>query len=320
MGIRIRYARLVPGTEKGDVDHMRRLITRNTVCLVGSAPSFPHGIVDPIEAIGELGVKYGIPVHVDACLGGFVVAFMEEAGCPLPERFDFRVDGVTSISCDTHKYGFAPKGSSIVMYRNKKLRRYQMTSSPNWPGGVYASPTIAGSRPGNIVAGTWAALMYHGREGYVATAKAIVETTRHITKECADIPGLKVVGEPLVSVVAFASEKFDVFRLFQMMTERHWELNNLQFPSAFHLCVTAMHTKEKDGRRYIAERFITDMRELCAELMKDPSAKPTGSAALYGTTQEIPDRSIIADVSKMYFDAYYNTDAKADYEKAVGGQ
>ena len=116
--------------------------------LVGSAPQFPHGTMDDIEAIGALGVRYNIPVHVDACLGGFLIAFMDEAGFAL-KPFDFRVSGVTSISADTHKYGYAPKGSSIVMYRNSSYRNYQYFCYPDWPGGIYGTPTITGSRAGD---------------------------------------------------------------------------------------------------------------------------------------------------------------------------
>eukprot|EP00755_Sulcionema_specki_P005538 Sspe_Gene.33022::Locus_16158_Transcript_2_2_Confidence_0.667_Length_1993::g.33022::m.33022/K01634/SGPL1, DPL1; sphinganine-1-phosphate aldolase len=304
--ILIHHARVDPQTGKADVSHMRSLVNRNTICLVGSAPGFPHGIVDPIEDIAALALSHGIPMHVDACLGGFVIAFMEKAGYPLPLRFDFAVPGVTSISCDTHKYGFAPKGNSVIMYRNRELRRYQMHSQPNWPGGIYASPTIAGSRPGNVIAGTWAALMYHGMDGYVQSTKDIIETTRMIAAEAREFPGLTIIGEPLVSVIAFTSDRFDVFRLFQLMTERHWDLNNLQYPSSFHLCVTRMHTKTRDGERYIARRFLKDLRECCEILSRDPNSKPTGAAALYGTSQAVPDRSIIGDVAKMYFDAYYD--------------
>ncbi|KAJ9446962.1 Sphingosine-1-phosphate lyase [Diplonema papillatum] len=143
--IRARKARVDPETCKVDMAHLRSLITSNTVALVASAPQYPHGIVDPIEQIAALGVKHGIPVHVDACLGGFLLPFMRAAGFDLGEGFDFRVAGVTSISCDTHKYGFAPKGSSVILYRSRDIRKYQMHAVPDWPGGIYASPIISGT-------------------------------------------------------------------------------------------------------------------------------------------------------------------------------
>ena len=158
----IRHVGVDPKTQKVDLGAMRRAISASTCMLVGSAPQFPHGSVDDIRGIAGLGVKYGIPVHVDACLGGFLIAFMEEAGFPL-EPFDFRVKGVTSISADTHKYGYAPKGSSVVLYSRPEFRRQQWFSVGDWPGGIYATSTIGGSRAGGIIAACWASLMYYGR-------------------------------------------------------------------------------------------------------------------------------------------------------------
>ena len=142
---------------KVDVNAVRRLINPNTVLLVASAPNFPHGIVDDVPALSRLATKYKIPLHVDCCLGSFVIALLKKAGFPSPYEeeggFDFRQPGVTSISVDTHKYGFAPKGNSVLLYRNKSYRSYQYFIYPDWSGGVYASPSVAGSRPGALIAG-----------------------------------------------------------------------------------------------------------------------------------------------------------------------
>lgn len=151
---------------------MKSYINENTCMLVGSAPHFPHGVIDPIEDLSKLAVKYNIPLHVDACLGGFLIVFMREAGYPLPP-FDFSLPGVTSISCDTHKYGYTPKGSSLVMYRNSEYRKHQYFSAVDWPGGIYASPTFAGSRPGSLIAMTWATLAHIGHQGYIKITKVI---------------------------------------------------------------------------------------------------------------------------------------------------
>eukprot|EP01061_Rhynchopus_euleeides_P026627 TRINITY_DN4341_c0_g1_i1.p1 TRINITY_DN4341_c0_g1~~TRINITY_DN4341_c0_g1_i1.p1 ORF type:complete len:547 (+),score=211.45 TRINITY_DN4341_c0_g1_i1:82-1722(+) len=301
-GLEIRHARIDPETCKVDLEHMRSLITPNTVALVASAPHFPHGIIDPVEDIAKMGFAKGIPVHVDACLGGFVIAFMEKAGLELDEKFDFRVKGVTSISCDTHKYGFSPKGSSTILYRSTHLRRYQMHSQPNWPGGIYASPTISGSRAGNIIAGTWAAMVAHGEAGYVKEARAIVLSARYIAEELSKIPGIKVLGKPLASVVAFASDDFDVYRMVTYLGARHWDLNVLQYPSALHICCTKLHAAE-DMKH--AKRFVADVTAGAAECMANPKAPATGGAALYGTSQSIPDRNLIGEFAKTFFDAYY---------------
>lgn len=151
---------------------MRSYINGNTCMIVGSAPHFPHGAIDPIEDLSKLAVKYDIPLHVDACLGGFLIAFMADAGFKLPV-FDFRLPGVTSISCDTHKYGYTPKGSSVIMYKNKDYRKYQYFSAIEWTGGIYVSPTFAGSRAGSIIAMTWATLAHIGHKGYVKITKVL---------------------------------------------------------------------------------------------------------------------------------------------------
>ena len=301
-GLKIRHARMDPDTCKVDMKHMKSLVNSNTIALVASAPHFPHGIVDPVEEVCALGLSWGIPVHVDACLGGFIIAFMEKAGLELDERFDFRVEGVTSISCDTHKYGFAPKGSSCILYRNAALRKYQMHSQPNWPGGVYASPTIAGSRVGNVVAGTWAAMLSHGENGYVEETRNIVTTARFIADGLAKAPGVKVLGKPLASVVAFTSEDFDIYRMVTFLVDRHWDMSVMQFPSALHICVTRIHTLDEMKH---AKRFIADVAEAAQEFMKTKDQKAEGGAAIYGTSQSVPDRSVISDVTSMYFDAYY---------------
>merc|ERR1712141_161380 len=178
---------------------MRRAISSRTCMLVGSSPSFPHGIIDPIEDISKLGVQYNIPVHVDACLGGFLVPFMEEAGFSLP-LFDFRLPGVTSISCDSHKYGFAPKGSSCVLYKNKEYRQFQYFLQPDWPGGIYASPSFAGSRAGAIIAACWATMRLYGRLGYVESTRKIISTQIRITEELQEMDGIFIYGDPKVSV------------------------------------------------------------------------------------------------------------------------
>ncbi|KAF6031275.1 SGPL1 [Bugula neritina] len=290
-----------PVTMKVDVRKMKKLITRNTCMLVGSTPDFPTGVMDPIEEISALGAKYNIPVHVDACLGGFLIPFMEKAGYPLP-LFDFRLPGVTSISCDTHKYGFAPKGSSVVLYSSVEMRRYQYYVITDWPGGIYATPTFGGSRPGAIIAACWATMVHYGETGYINTTRKIIDTARYIKQEVAEIPGLFVYGDPLVSVIAIGSLDFNIFRLTEALTKRGWSLNALQFPSCFHICCTLLHTLPG-----VADEFLADVRECTAVIMADPQQKATGMAALYGMSQTIPDRSLVGELVMEYLDALYDT-------------
>ncbi|NXD14653.1 SGPL1 lyase, partial [Nothocercus nigrocapillus] len=287
-----------------DVQAMRRAISKNTAMLVCSAPQFPHGIMDPIEEVAKLAVEHKIPFHVDACLGGFLIAFMEKAGFPLKCRFDFRVKGVTSISADTHKYGYAPKGSSVVLYRDKTYRSYQYFVAPDWQGGIYASPTIAGSRAGGIIAACWATLMHIGESGYVEATKRIITTARYLESELRKIDSIFIFGKPEVSVLSIGSDTFDIYRLSNLLASKGWNLNILQFPPSIHLCITQLHT-----RPGVADRFLRDVKDSVEEIMKDVHAKTTGMGAIYGMAQSIPDRSLVAEISLAYLDGLYSTDA-----------
>jgi sphinganine-1-phosphate aldolase len=181
LGIKLLHA---PVDDSGSViiEKLAAAINPNTIMIAGSTPSFPHGSIDNIPELAKLALKHDIGLHVDSCLGGFLIPFMEDAGYPLPFATDFRVKGVTSISCDTHKYGFAPKGSSVILYHSKDLRRYQYFLQTDWPGGVYGSPTMAGSRPGALSAGCWASMVYFGHSGYVESTKKIISASRKIKK------------------------------------------------------------------------------------------------------------------------------------------
>ncbi|XP_033698360.1 sphingosine-1-phosphate lyase 1 isoform X2 [Tursiops truncatus] len=286
-----------------DVQAMRRAISRNTAMLVCSAPQFPHGVIDPVPEVAKLAVKYKIPLHVDACLGGFLIVFMEKAGYPLEHPFDFRVKGVTSISADTHKYGYAPKGSSVVLYSDKKYRHYQFFVDTDWQGGIYASPTIAGSRPGGISAACWAALMYFGESGYVEATKQIIKTTRFLKSELENIKGIFVFGNPQLSVIALGSHDFDIYRLFNLMNAKGWSLNQLQFPPSIHFCITLVHT-----RKQVATQFLKDIRESVTQIMKNPKAKTTGMGAIYGMAQATVDRNLVAELSSVFLDSLFSTD------------
>jgi len=298
-GIKIIHIPVDEKTRRVDVKKVRSAISRNTIALVGSAPSFPHGVIDPIEELAALARAYDIGMHVDSCLGGFLTIFMRDAGFDVPPC-DFSVPGVTSISADTHKYGFAPKGSSVLMWRNKKWRSYQYFTTSDWPGGLYFSPAMAGSRSGGIIATTWVALMYHGKKSYVESTRRIVETTRWIQEEIRKTPHLFVYGTADTSVVGFGSNDFNILRLSSYLSKKGWNLSNLQFPSSIHICVTLVHTKGDSARE-----LIQDIRQGVEEIMKNPNEKAEGVAALYGTAQQIPDRSIIHDVGKLILDVSF---------------
>ncbi|XP_068183598.1 sphingosine-1-phosphate lyase 1 isoform X2 [Antennarius striatus] len=301
-GMKLVHIPLDKNTMKVDVKAMKRAISKNTAMLVCSAPQFPHGIIDPIEEVSKLAVRYKLPLHVDACLGGFLIVFMNKAGYPLAP-FDFRLKGVTSISADTHKYGYAPKGSSVILYSDKKYRQYQYFVAPDWQGGIYASPSIAGSRPGGIIAACWATMMHMGENGYINATKKIIGTARKIRNAVSKMNGVFVFGNPEVSVVAIGSDVFDIFRLSNALTSKGWNLNTLQYPSSIHICCTVLHTQEG-----VADQFICDVREQVAIILKNPKEKTTGLGAIYGMAQSIPDRSMVTEISRGFLDCLYSTE------------
>uniref|UniRef100_A0AAQ4S9M3 sphinganine-1-phosphate aldolase n=1 Tax=Gasterosteus aculeatus aculeatus TaxID=481459 RepID=A0AAQ4S9M3_GASAC len=312
-GMKLVHVALDKNTMQVDVTAMKRAINKNTAMLVCSTPQFPHGIMDPVEEVAKLAVRYNIPMHVDACLGGFLIVFMAKAGFPLAP-FDFRVKGVTSISADTHKYGYAPKGSSVILYSDTKYRHYQYFVAPDWQGGIYASPSVAGSRPGGIIAACWATMMHMGEDGYVNATKKIVSTTRKIQKEISKIKGVFVFGEPKVSVVAIGSNDFDIFRLSNALTSKGWNLNTLQYPSSIHICCTVLHTQSG-----VADRFIRDVKEQVAIIMKNPKEKTTGMGAIYGMAQSIPDRSMVTEISRGFLDCLYSTEVAKSNTSHMNG-
>ena len=281
---------------------MRHFITSNTIVLVGSVPQFPHGTVDPVKEYAKLAQYYGIYMHVDCCLGGFLAPFAEKAGFDFPV-FDFRLEGVTSISADTHKYGFSPKGSSVIMYSNRELRMKQFFTAMEWPGGAYGTPTIAGSRPGAIIAATWATMMYFGEEGYVEATRKIVSTTQKIESGLRNIPGLYVMGKPELSVVAVGSRDFNIYRLSSEMKKKGWYLCDLQKPPGVHLAVTMLHTQEG-----VAERFVTDARQCVEVIKKNEDGNVTGMGAMYGSTSKIPDRSMVTEIALSFMELIYKAE------------
>lgn len=302
------------------IPSVRRLINPNTILLVGSAPNFPHGIVDDIPALSRLAISYKIPLHVDCCLGSFVIAFLKKAGFPSPYEeqggFDFRLPGVTSISVDTHKYGFAPKGNSVVLYRNRALRSYQYFILPEWSGGVYASPSIAGSRPGALIAGCWSSLMAIGESGYRESCHLIVSAAKKFENAIREDPvlsrELKVIGAPMVSVVAFATATadMDIYDIADAMSAKGWHLNALQSPPAMHVAFTVPTANAID-------QLLADLTEIVEiERAKAEERRRLGekvekergdTSALYGVAGSIPDKSIVSRLAEGFLDTLYVT-------------
>ncbi len=282
---------------RADVAATKKAITKNTICVVGSAVSFPHGVVDPIEELSELARKRGIGFHTDACLGGFILPWAEKLGYEIPP-FDFRLPGVTSMSADTHKYGYAAKGTSVVLYRNYDLRHYQYYKVADWPGGLYFSPTFAGSRPGALSAACWAAMVSIGENGYMDATRKILETGAKIRAGIESIPELRVLGDPLW-VIAMGSDQLDIYRVLDFMTKRSWNLNGLHKPASVHIAVTLRHTEHG-----VAERFLDDLRA-AVEHTKTQPAEEGGMAPVYGMASTVPVKGLVTDLLERYLDVLY---------------
>ncbi|KAI0645770.1 PLP-dependent transferase [Trametes meyenii] len=301
LGIKVHTIPVHPETRQVDLKRVARAINGNTIMIVGSAINFPDGNQDDIVGLGKLATKHKIGLHVDCCLGSFIMPFLEEAGFPV-QPFDFRVEGVTSISCDTHKYGFAPKGNSVIMYRDAALRRYQYYVNPDWVGGVYASPSIAGSRPGAIIAGTWAALQYMGHSGYLESCKSIVSAAKTIAQRItAEIPELRVLGNPPASVVAFAAahgSDLNVLEVGDAMSKKGWHLNALSEPAAVHIAVTRLTVP-------VVDVLIADLKDAIRDAKLAPSGKGT-MVMLYGLGQSSPVGStMVGHVAEAFLDTMY---------------
>jgi len=283
---------------RADPAAVRDAITDRTVAVVGSAVQFPHGVIDPIEEMAAIAAEHGVGFHTDSCLGGFVLPFAEKLGYPVPP-FDFRVPGVTSISCDTHKFGYAAKGTSVLLWRTPELRDVQFYATTDWPGGLYFSPTFAGSRPGALSAQAWAALVTIGEEGYLEATRAVLETAARIRAGIADIPGLRVLGDPLW-VIAFTADGVGVYDILHRMTSRGWSLNGLQRPPAMHVCVTLRHTV--DG---VAERFLADLRASVEQARREPDGGLV--APVYGLAAAPQTQGQADEILRTYCGVLYRT-------------
>lgn len=253
---------------RADVDAMHSAVTANTIMLVGSAPSYPHGVIDPISELAALAQECGLLFHTDACVGGFFLPFARKLGYNIPD-FDFTIPGVTSISADLHKFAYAAKPASVILYRNPELRRFQMFVSINWPGGIYPSPTMTGSRPAGPVAAAWALMNHLGEAGYLEITKTVLETTRIIQDGVRAIPGLKVLSNPEMSVFAIASDNLDVYEIADELELRGWHLDRQHYPRCLHVTVNYVHSRA-------AAEFLADL-SAAAAIVRQPSLRKTSN-------------------------------------------
>lgn len=283
-----------------DLDFVRDHITDRTVALVGSAGTYPHGLIDPIPALGELAQERGLGLHVDGCLGGFILAWAKDCGYE-HTPFDLGVPGVTSISADTHKYGYALKGSSVVLFKPKSLRRQVYAVVKGWPGGMYSSPSMGGSRSGGLIASTWAAMLSLGKDGYRRIAGDIFATADKLKAAVRSHDELALIGDGLFNVAFRANPSFepaiDVFHVNDSLAASGWRMNGLQLPPALHFCVTRPNTQAG-----VAEAFAVDLAK-AVEYAKSPDQPMPRSGAMYGAGGATPDPERIAARMLDYLDA-----------------
>ena len=242
-----------------NLNGFKEAINQNTILLVASAPAYPTGMIDPISELSNLALENKLLLHVDACIGGFLLSYLKKCNYNIP-LFDFNLDGVSSLSVDLHKYAYAPKGSSVLLYRNDELRKQQFSVYPNWEGGIYGSTSFLGTKPGGIVAASWFALNHIGENGYIELTQKTMSATKVIYDFIQKSEHLFLIGNPIMSLIAFHSEKYDIYHIADELSNLGWYIGRLQNPRGIHLVVSQIHA---DGA---AENFIADLQSVLKSL------------------------------------------------------
>jgi glutamate/tyrosine decarboxylase-like PLP-dependent enzyme len=307
----VRLKKVPVGADfRADVKAMEKAIGWQTIGLCASAPQYAHGVVDPIDQLGAIAQKKGLPLHVDACVGGYILPWLEQLGRPIP-LWDFRVPGVTSISADLHKFAYAGKGASTLVWRSLDDMRYQIFVATDFPGGIYASPTMIGTRPGGPIAAAWATLQSIGVDGYKDLARQAADAADRLRTGIRAIPGLTLLGKSDSTIVSYGcvgpemeragftpARGINAYALADRLEARGWTVDRQQRPASIHLTVTANHAP-------IVDEYLRDLRESLEELRANPSLAKSGSAPMYGMAAKMPVRFLVArNVRKMIADLY----------------
>lgn len=297
-GFTLRKANVLPSQE-ADVAAMEQLVSKHTIGLLASAPSFAHGVLDPIPDIGKLADKHNLLFHVDACVGGFMLPWVERLGRPLP-AWDFRVPAVTSMSGDLHKFGFGAKGASVVLYRTPQLFEHQIFVNTEYSGGIFATATLLGTRPGGSVAAAWAGLQHLGQEGYLKNAKAMLDATDKLRVGLEAMTDVEIIGKPCMNIVAYATKqnKPDIYVVADFMEQKGWVVDRQQFPPSIHLTVFPYNIP-------VIGQYLLDLSAAIEWAKANPAASGKGNAAMYGLMARIPLRGLVKEnVRKVFLDTY----------------
>ena len=249
-------------------------VTEDTALVVASAPSYPHGVVDPVEEIAAIADDHDVPCHVDACIGGFVLPFLDDLGHDVP-AYDFSVPGVTSMSVDPHKYGYTAKGVSTLLHRDRSYRRDQYYAYDDWPGGIYVAPNVQGTRPAGPIAAAWAVMKFVGRDGYRTLVEEAMNATEYVAKAIGEMDALAVVGDPDMTLLGIESvdPEVNAWTVQRELSDRGWELERQQRPRSMHLSVMAQHAP-------VVDEFLSDLEECVAVAREADTEEAT--APLYG--------------------------------------
>jgi len=306
MGLRVKRVKVDEKSLTADVDAINEAITENTAMIVGSTPNWPFGTVDPIKALAEIAVDKNLWLHVDACVGGFILPFMKKLGVNIPD-FDFSIEGVSSISLDPHKYAYTPIGASVVLFRKKFYKMFSQYANIRWPGYPIVNPAVLSSRSEALLAAAWAALEFLGEEGYMELARKLVSARGKIMKGLEEI-GYKIMGDP-TAIVAFTSEDLNLFRLSDEMAKRGWlflpqkGIATMNIPPSVHLTITPIHDR-------VADLMISDLRACTEAVKKMPPSEAEGLLDIFGTifSMLVPGEMDLATLGKMF----------AELEKVLG--
>lgn len=281
LNVKVKTTLVDRTTFKADVKAMEQAITDQTILIVGSAPSYTHGVIDNIEAIAVLAQANNILCHVDACVGGMFIPFAKMLDYPMPP-FDFSVAGVSSISCDLHKFGYVPKGCSTIIYRNKALRQYQLFSCSAWPGYTIVNPTVLSSKTGGPMAAAWSMFQFLGIEGYKHAVKACMDARDLVIEALKTIPELYLLGQPDISMLSFASNSttINVFELAERMKAKGWfiqaQLKSNVSDAGIHLSISHFNAPHMAGLmkdlKKVVKALKTDKETLNSEQAKPDTA------------------------------------------------
>ena len=311
-GVKIKHAPILQNGQV-DVEKMKRLIDRSTIALAASAPQYAHGVVDPIPEIGAIAQEKKLPFHVDGCFGGYMQPWLERLGVDMP-IWDFRVSGVTSMSADTHKYGYAAKGASVVVYRDMDYLKHQFFIATYWPGGIYISPSMQGTRSGGVIAAAWASLQGMGEDGYLERAEGAWKNAQRLRAGIEAIDGLRLLGMPHSTIVTWASDAkdVDVYAVADLLSKKGWALDRQQDPPSIHCTVNSWNSLSLDD-------YLSELEEAVAYARQHPELSTKGEAATYGLMAKVPVKGFVTAAVREVMEQMYAADGGGSPDLEDGG-